>query len=65
MYIQYQKWLFGQISLQKSPRQELFWVPAGFESTEKSVMLLDAQHWLAAWNKLIQKLNMFLNSKDF
>ena len=34
--------MFGQISLQLSPRQETFWVSSGFESTEESVTLSDA-----------------------
>ena len=29
--------LLGQISLSQSPRQEIFWAPAGFENAEKSV----------------------------
>ena len=34
--------IFGQIFLPQSPRQEKFWVLAGFESIEESVMLSDA-----------------------
>ena len=34
--------LYGQIPLQLSPKQEIFLVPTGLESAEKSVTLSDA-----------------------
>ena len=39
--------IFGQISLPQSPRQETFWASVGFESTEESVTLSDAPRRLA------------------
>ena len=36
---QYETELFGQISQSESPRQETFWNPWEFKSTEKTVTL--------------------------